>query len=373
MPQATHTMKYPRKRLARTLVRMVGRAVLPVLFKLEFTGREDFPRQGPLLVVGNHTAAMEAVLLNIFSPWQIEMLSAADTPGERITELVADLYGVIPLHRGAYDRAALNCALDVLDQNGIVGLFPEGGIWEEGKKKALPGIAWLSYRSGAPVLPIGFGDTSGALNAGLKFRRPKLSMHVGKVIQPARPPEDQPRKAYLQTYAEGVMEAVHALVPQEDYQTEPEIINERFELTVRLLDREGNQATAPEELAIQDEKALAKLLHRPAILKIFRVNLDLPVDPLEKLADHPTAQELLPACRGMLDYLENENPYLLTYRFGVQEGLAMQAGLAQLHNLLQWCQEQECLIEVQPTRYYYSLKEARDIVQTRQDIFQSWM
>ena len=295
MAEPTRQLKYPRKRLARGLIRAAGRTFLPLLFQLEITGRENFPQGGPLLVVGNHTAAMEAVLLNIFSPWQIEMLSAADTPAERITEIVADLYGVIPLHRGSYDRAALSCALDVLSQQGIVGLFPEGGIWQEGKKKAQPGIAWLSYRSGAPVLPIGFGDTSGAMNAGLKFQRPKLSMHVGKLLEPAQPPADQPRKIYLQDYAQRVMDAVHELVPLEEYHTEPEIINERFALAVSLVDSKGKTLPVPEELTIQDDTALAKLLHRPAILKIFRVNLNLPVEPLESLADHPEIEDLIPA------------------------------------------------------------------------------
>ena len=152
MTSKSYRISYPRKRFNRWIIRLIGRLILPVLFRIKTNGRENFPRKGPLLVVGNHTAAMEAVLLNIFSPWPIEMLSAADTPAEPIVEIFAYLYGVIPLHRGSYDRAALDSALDVLKQGGIVGLFPEGGIWEVGKKKALTGISWLSYRSGAPVL-----------------------------------------------------------------------------------------------------------------------------------------------------------------------------------------------------------------------------
>ena len=220
MSDSTSGLPYPRKSLTRFLIRILGRGLLRALFRIKIIGRENFPETGPLLVVGNHTAAMEAVILNIFSPWQIEMLSAADTPAEPITEFVADLYGVIPLHRGSYDRAALDNALNVLAQNGVIGLFPEGGIWQEGKKKALPGIAWLSYRSRAPVLPIGFSETTGAINAGLKLKRPKLVMNVGKLIDPAVISPGNPRKTYLQSYADHVMEKVHQLVSTEDYQSE---------------------------------------------------------------------------------------------------------------------------------------------------------
>ena len=125
MTTPTYSMKYPRKRLARFLIRLLGRIIMPLFFELEITDLDNFPKKGPLLVVGNHTAAMEAVMLNIYSRRPVEMLGAADTPAEMIVELVGNLYGMIPIHRGAYDRAAMRNALDVLKQGGFIGLFPE--------------------------------------------------------------------------------------------------------------------------------------------------------------------------------------------------------------------------------------------------------
>ena len=139
-------------------------------------------------------------------------------------------------------------ALDVLQQDGYIGIFPEGGIWQEGKKKALPGIAWLSVQSGAPVLPIGFNDTTGAMNAAFNFKRPKLTMQVGQIIPPAEIPARTNRKEYLQEYADGVMEAVHQLVPQDQYTTEPEIVDERFRLQINILDTYNEKVAPPEEL-----------------------------------------------------------------------------------------------------------------------------
>lgn len=373
MTKTTYSLKYPRKRLSRFLIRFLGRLIMPLFFKLEISGLENFPKQGPLLVVGNHTAAMEAVMLNIYSPRQIEMLSTADIPAERITKLAADLYGVIPLHRGSYDRNAMRNSLDVLKQSGYIGLFPEGGIWQEGKKKALPGIAWLSLQSSAPVLPIGFNDTTGALNAAFKFKRPLLTMKAGQVIIPAAIPAGKSRKAYLQEYADQVMEAVHQLVPEDQYITEPEIINERFELKITLLNQNQQEIPIPDEFRILEEAPLAKFLHRPAILKIFMINLELPIESLQTLAARPAVSDLVTACQAVLDYLSRENPYLLTYRFGVKEGLAMGQGVQELHQLLLWCREMDYRVHIQPTRFYYSLKKAREIQQTEQGSFQSWM
>jgi 1-acyl-sn-glycerol-3-phosphate acyltransferase len=267
----------------------------------------------------------------------------------------------------------LRKALDVLKQEGYIGLFPEGGIWQEGKKKALPGIAWLSVQSEAPVLPIGFNDTSGAMNAAFKFQRPKLTMQVGEVIPPAVIPPGKPRKEYLQEYADRVMEAVHQLVPLEGSTSEPEIINERFELKITIQDENQGEIPLSDRYQIQEAVPLAKFLHRPAILKIFKVNLELPVEALQTLADRPAVPDLITACQVVLEYLEEENPYLLTYRFGVQEGLAMQKGIQELSQLLDWCQERNYQIHIQPTRFYYSLQEEREVQHTEQGSFQSWM
>jgi 1-acyl-sn-glycerol-3-phosphate acyltransferase len=57
------TIIIPRKIITRDVVRTLGRLLLPVACRIRITGRENFPKRGPLLVVGNHAAAMEAVLM----------------------------------------------------------------------------------------------------------------------------------------------------------------------------------------------------------------------------------------------------------------------------------------------------------------------
>jgi 1-acyl-sn-glycerol-3-phosphate acyltransferase len=369
----SYSLPYPRKRIARFCIRAIFRFLLLILFRLEISGRENFPKKGPLLVVGNHTGAMEVILLNGYSPRQIEMMSAADTPVEKVTETISNLYGTIPLRRGSYDRAALTKALDVLEQDGIVGLFPEGGIWEEGKQKPLSGISWLSYRSGAPILPVGFNNTTGALNDGLKLKRPFLKMKVGQVLPAAKLPQGMPKKTYFQEYAVQVMDAVYALVPTEDDASESEIIDERFEIELNLKDKTGKILELPGELQFQQASQLAKFLHRPAILDIFESNLELPVHSIQNLKENPPLSELIQSLQSILLYLEKENPYLLTYRFGIKGGLAMQQGLGELLHILEWCSRNDHQIAITPVRRYYSPKEDREIIERDQEIYQPWM
>jgi 1-acyl-sn-glycerol-3-phosphate acyltransferase len=351
----------------------MGRLILPLIFRIQISGRENFPQGGPLLVVGNHRAAMEAVLMVIYTPWQVEVLGAADTPHEKIIELAARIYRPIPVNRGHFDRAALVKALAVLNQEGVVAIFPEGGIWNAGRMRAHTGVAWLSYRANAPVLPIGFSGTMGAIGEALRLRRPRLTMNVGKVMPAARLPEDQPRKVYLERYATRTVEAIEALLPPEDPARRTVIVDERFELRVAVRTDGGKKGDCPDDLVIEHAAALAKLLHCAPILKIFTRNLKLPVQPLQNLERESDPGRIVAATQPILDYLRSENPYLLTYRFGPQEAQAMERGLEELLTLARWALKSELRLELTPIRRYFSPERGEEVVQVRQGSFEGWM
>jgi 1-acyl-sn-glycerol-3-phosphate acyltransferase len=341
-------------------------------FRVEIIGRENFPRSGPLLVVGNHTAAMEAVLMVIYPPWQVEVLGSVDVPHEKITQAAASIYKFIPVNRGHFDRTALVKSLDVLRQGGVLVVFPEGGIWDAGRMRAHTGVAWLSYRANAPVLPIGFSGTTGALEAALRLKRPQLTMHVGQSMPAARLPEEQSRKAYFEAFATDVVEAIRALLPPDDPARRSRIVDERFELQVSVQANDGSPQTYPSDLAIQHATALAKFLHRPAILKIFTSNLSFPTRPLQDLDRERDPERIAGAVRAILNYLHADNPYLLTYRFGPQEAEAMRLGLGELLALAKWASGSGLGLRVTPIRRYSS-PGGEEVVQVKQGTFEEWM
>ena len=121
MTDPTATVEYPRWRPARSTIRGVGGVLVAGLTRPKTTGLDHFPEHGPLIVVGNHIAAMEAVLMVVTAPWQMEMLG----PGHIA---IARFHGYTPINSSNPDRQPLTQALDVLRQDGILGMFPEGGI-----------------------------------------------------------------------------------------------------------------------------------------------------------------------------------------------------------------------------------------------------
>jgi hypothetical protein len=138
----------------------------------------------------------------------------------------------------------------------------------------------------------------------------------------------------------------------------------------------GNHTAAMEAVLMLDifhTTALAKLLHRPVVLKIFSRNLRLPTSALQDLENEHDAGVIADATRSILDYLRDENPYLLTYRFGPPEAEAMQAGLEELLALARWTAESGLALTITPVRRFYSLDQEREVVQIKQGSFERWM
>lgn len=373
MTNRNQALPYPRLCLRRYIARLLGRALLPILFRIQIFGKANFPAHGPLIVVGNHTAIMEVVLMVIFTPWQVEILGSADVPHERVTEIASRFYGYIGYRRGHLDRYALRQAQSVLDQKGILGIFPEGGIWQTTERRVQPGVAWLSEKCKAPVLPIYFGGVRGALGAALQLKRPRLTMHIGTPIPPLQiPPGASVREEYS-NYAWMVMQRVDALGPERGAREAPKILDERFLLEIEVSDPSGVQIEIPGEIAVKHPEALAKLLHYPSILKIFHVNLKMPVSALMTLSSYPAERDILTGCRSILKYLAYENPYLLTYRFGPKEGELMRLGVSELEALALWAVETRNRLRISPIRKYIDIELGREVVQTEQGRFQNWM
>jgi 1-acyl-sn-glycerol-3-phosphate acyltransferase len=351
------------------LLRLAGRALLAVLTRTEVTGLDRFPSTGPLLVVGNHVAAVEVALMIAYSPWQIEMLGPGDIPPPPLLNAIARAYGFTAINRGNVDRRPLVQMLSVLQQGGRVGLFPEGGVWDPGSMQAKRGVAWLSHRARAPVLPIGFGGLEGALDAAFRLKRPRLTMNVGQLMPPVSVAPGQSRKDALQQAAVRIMEAVNALVPGKAQEDVPQVVEERFELRIALLARDGSGAR---EEQVSRGEALCKMLYRPAILRIFARDLHLEVDALQQLDAEQDPVRIVSATDTILHYLESRNPGFFTYRFGHAEGQEMEEGLRELRALARRAAAQNLRVAVTPVRRYRVPGHAGEVVETSPGEAHTW-
>ncbi|MEJ2744967.1 MAG: lysophospholipid acyltransferase family protein, partial [bacterium] len=90
--------------------------------------------------------------------------------------------GAFPVRRGTLDRRAIEDAMAILENGGVVFIFPEGGIERLRKgEKPRAGISLIAQRTHVPLVPVGISGGRDLYNPLKLFtRRVKITVRVGK-------------------------------------------------------------------------------------------------------------------------------------------------------------------------------------------------
>lgn len=364
MNDILHPVKYPRRVLIRKGMTTLGKVLLTLLANVEIHGKERLPKRGPMILAGNHAAVLEAVMMAVYSSGMVEFLGNGDIPFDPNYAFIVKAYDLIPVNRGNLDRQSLKTALSILEQGGILGIFPEGGIWDAGQMGAQIGAAWLSYRAQVPVIPIGFGGIQDGLQQVLKFKRPKLVMNVGEVIPPVSlSGDDISMKASLEKSADLILEKIKALVPEEDLRALHRKADESYRLKVSVFPSVLAPALSlPEHLQVEHGAAYARFLYNPTMIDVLVRNLHLPLRPLAFVENQSDLGPQITAWDAILDYLKI-NPGFFTYRFGMEEGLAAQTAIKELRQLAVWVQENGYALTLKPLHAYRNLNTGAEVIE----------
>lgn len=207
---------YPRRQFIRRMLKSAIAMAFGVLADVKINGRENLPKEGPLIVVGNHFNFLDPLMFIHLLPYPVEFVGGAKMPNApTATHFLQRLFGVIPTARGTVSRDTLYGAESILKQNGVLAIFPEGGSWATVLRPARPGAAFLAVRNEAPVLPIGIDGTVGFFKHIGKKRAP-VTLNIGKPFGPLNmPPGRRPSREDLDEIGHTIMQSIAPLIPPE--------------------------------------------------------------------------------------------------------------------------------------------------------------
>ncbi len=208
----------PAYRFFRGVLRPSFRLVFRLLSDVKIIGRENIPRDGAYLITINHVSTYEPPFILAFWPTSAEAAGAIEIwsrPGQAI---LVRLFHGIPIHRGEFDRHAIESMIGALQSGHPLLIAPEGGRTHDvGMRRALPGVAYIVDKTRVPVVPVGIvGTTDDFFKRALHLQRPRLEMRIGKPVSlPAVEGNGAERRAALQANADQIMQAIADLVPPE--------------------------------------------------------------------------------------------------------------------------------------------------------------
>lgn len=211
---------YPRKRTRRAFMRGGIRLLARLLLDYKIEGKENLPKNGPLLVVGNHFSFLDTICPIHVTDYPLEFISDAEMPmAPGIVKFLPSAWGTLKIMQGRPNLEAIRAAEAILEQNGILAIFPEGHVHEPPLGKPLPGAAFLALRLGVPIIPIGSysednWDIFGTLTK--KRRRARLVTRIGKPFGPLAPKNTDivPSRDDVKQAGQEIMEQIAKMLPE---------------------------------------------------------------------------------------------------------------------------------------------------------------
>ena len=207
-----------RFKIIRPVTKFVFRGIFRALARLKIIGKENIPYGQPYVVAMNHVSIFDPPFVAAFWPEQLEIIGAIDVFGKPGQGQLLRLYGVIPVHRGDYDRPLLTKIISIIQAGIPLLISPEGArSHEPGMHRAKPGIAYIVEKTNAPVVPVGLvGTTEDFWQRAKRGQKPSLEMRIGKPITlPPITAKGTEKHMARQRNADVVMSYLAGLLPEE--------------------------------------------------------------------------------------------------------------------------------------------------------------
>ena len=152
--------------------------IMRVLFRLYYNpkiiNKEVIPKEGPILIVGNHKHIYDQCLTIMATKRVIHYMAKKEYFDGKMAWFFK-LVGCIPVDRSIKDHNATDKALNVLNSGGAIGLFPEGTRNKTKDVFLLPfkfGTVSMAKKTNATIIPFG-------LTGDYKFRSKNLTIRYG--------------------------------------------------------------------------------------------------------------------------------------------------------------------------------------------------
>ncbi|MCR4426232.1 MAG: 1-acyl-sn-glycerol-3-phosphate acyltransferase [Firmicutes bacterium] len=197
-------------------VKLLLTAFFRVFYRFEVRGTEHIPKKGALIVVANHSSALDPLALGAAFPRPIAFMAKSELFRNPILGgLLRALYA-FPVRRGLVDRDAYRRSIDILKAGKVLGVFPEGTRSETGE--LLPphaGAGRFALQTGTSVLPAALLGTHAAIKKGTTtLKKSRIVVVFGDPIVVRRPDDGRLMREEVDSLSRVLMEKVQELMTE---------------------------------------------------------------------------------------------------------------------------------------------------------------
>jgi 1-acyl-sn-glycerol-3-phosphate acyltransferase len=165
--------------------RRIGVGLMYGLWRPRVLGAWKVPATGPVIFAVNHSHNIDGPMVMGVAPRPTHFLIKKEAFVGPLDPFLTAI-GQLKVDRDTTDRTAITRALGVLDNGGVLGIFPEGTRGEGDFASLRAGLAYFALRSGAPIVPVavlGSSERRGRLIKGLPPLRSRVDVVFGEPFE----------------------------------------------------------------------------------------------------------------------------------------------------------------------------------------------
>lgn len=161
--------------------RRIGVGLMYGLWKPRVLGAWKVPATGPVIFAINHSHNIDGPMVMGVAPRPTHFLIKKEAFVGPLDPFLLGI-GQVKVDRAGTDRTAITQALGVLDNGGVLGIFPEGTRGEGDFAALRAGLAYFAVRGNAQIVPVavlGSSDKPGRLIKALPPLRSRVDVVFG--------------------------------------------------------------------------------------------------------------------------------------------------------------------------------------------------
>jgi len=168
-------------KISERMINATFRFLFRIFYKFDASEFNKIPKNGPLLMLANHTSVFDGPLMYTFmQPSNVLAMAKKELWESWFTRMVMNAWDSIPVDRENMSRETMETCFKVLKENKILAMAPEGTRNKEGSlQEGKAGVAFIAYKAQVPLIPVvtlGFNDIKKNVK---KFKRTPLLIKVG--------------------------------------------------------------------------------------------------------------------------------------------------------------------------------------------------
>jgi len=158
------------------------------------------------IIASNHMSNFDPPIIGSVLPGTIHFLAKEELFKFKPLGWFITKFGATPVRRGVVDKRAITRVNEILDNEGVIVIFPEGS---RSSFTAKPGIGLLAMNTGAQVLPINLENSNHIWQC--LFRIKKLRLYIGKPIDKSSYENMELNKDSYRELSHNILEIINGL------------------------------------------------------------------------------------------------------------------------------------------------------------------